>query len=132
MEEIKESGPLQSYVANAQVTVLLAAGSCLFVGLKDGRIEQWDSAGEIVRVLHQHSDCVRCLLRCGYVLWSGSDDGSICFWNTVTGEHLNTTADPLGGEVRCFAAWGEYIISGSRSTGGHIRVWSQEDGTCVK
>jgi len=61
-------------------------------------------------MLKGHNDVVNCLLQCGDVLWSGSDDMTMKLWNIQTGECMQTIETES--YIRSLCVWREHIISG--------------------
>jgi len=111
---------------------LLVCGSSLFIGLKNGDIVQWDQPGEVMNVLKGHTHMVTCLLQCGDVLWSGSNDMTMRLWNIQTGECMQTietesaVTSLVCGENTSSVRLCRFLLDGDP----FIRVWST-NGTYV-
>src|SRR5258705_11655644 len=95
--------PIEEHQTSQPVCSLLVCNSSLFVGLFNGDIEEWNSAGEVERTLKGHSNSVYCLLQCGDVLWSGSSDRTICLWNVPSGGRIKILK--TRGKVSSMVMW---------------------------
>ena len=118
--------PLNKFPTSGMVSVSLVCGSSLFIGLNTGKILEWIEPGEITRTLQGHAACVHCLLECGEMLWSGSDDHTIKVWNISTGESIKTIQTTS--DVTCLVQWKETIVSGGWKYNGDpfLYVWSRD------
>ncbi|CAK9053353.1 unnamed protein product [Durusdinium trenchii] len=72
--------------------------------------------------MYGHKNGVRCLIRIGPTLWSGSDDGSIRLWCTATGNCNETVDKAHGGSVLKLAVVRSFIWSSGSD--GYIREWT--------
>ncbi|QYT03728.1 WD_REPEATS_REGION domain-containing protein [Trichoderma simmonsii] len=89
--------------------------------------DQW---GHVVHLLEGHTDYVRCCaFSCdGKHLVSGSDDGSICIWNTETGK--------LQHKIPAFNHYVYLIVLSSKgllaaSDGRNLKMWNTNTNTLV-
>eukprot|EP00927_Polykrikos_kofoidii_P007010 TRINITY_DN12862_c0_g1_i1.p1 TRINITY_DN12862_c0_g1~~TRINITY_DN12862_c0_g1_i1.p1 ORF type:complete len:1150 (+),score=338.69 TRINITY_DN12862_c0_g1_i1:336-3785(+) len=72
--------------------------------------------------LYGHKNGVRCLLRIGPILWSGSDDSSIRLWHTVDCNCTEIVEDAHKGSVLRFAVVRSFVWSCGAD--GLIKEWT--------
>eukprot|EP00927_Polykrikos_kofoidii_P059997 TRINITY_DN55079_c0_g1_i1.p1 TRINITY_DN55079_c0_g1~~TRINITY_DN55079_c0_g1_i1.p1 ORF type:complete len:982 (+),score=197.37 TRINITY_DN55079_c0_g1_i1:189-3134(+) len=73
-------------------------------------------------VLFWHSNSVRCLLRIGPTLWSGSDDKAIVVWRCADGERLESVQDAHEAGVMCLVVAGRGVWSSGFD--GRVKEWT--------
>lgn len=89
--------------------------------------DQW---GHVVHLLEGHSDYVRCCAfsNDGKHLVSGSDDGSICIWNTETGK-LQHKIPAFNHYVYIIALSSKGLLAAS--DGRNLKIWNTNTSTLV-
>lgn len=89
--------------------------------------DQW---GHIVHLLEGHSDYVRCCAFSGdgKHLVSGSDDGSICIWNTATGK-MQHKIPAFNHYVYLIALSSKGLLAAS--DGRNLKIWNTNTNTLV-
>lgn len=104
-----DSPAVNRFSFSSVVYVLLTVGNSLFIGLKNGIIEEWNNPGQRIRTYNGHTFWIRCLLECEGKLWSVSYE-KITLWNVHTGECMKTVH--MESAVYCLCEWKGNIISG--------------------
>ena len=72
--------------------------------------------------MHGHKNGVRCMIRIGPTLWSGSDDGTIRLWCTATGACNEVVEKAHAGSVLKLSVVRSFIWSSGSD--GFIREWT--------
>jgi len=89
--------------------------------------------GRLVMNLTGHEETVRSVVYSpdGRLLASGSADGTVRIWNTLTGEETMAPLQSGDGEVTCvaFAHDGQRVFSGTK--GHNVHIWSARTGRTV-
>lgn len=106
--------------------------SCLAVGLFDGRILLWDSAGNMTE-LRGHDTLVRCLCFSpdSQLLVSGSHDGSAVIWSLAEKRELHRLPHP--DEVvytLCFSRHGRLLATSDGT--GRVFMWATAHGVKIR